>query len=721
MIPPSPPAFWCFGDIEIDPNRLQAKRAGSRIELEPKAFRVLVHLINHRDRVVSKEELVQEVWAGAAVTDNALTRVVAQIRKQLGDDARTQRYIQTATTFGYRFVGEIVPTPAPPPLDPKQPAARAGWRSWSVVAAGVAILLVGIVWWALTSARTRPPQITALEQITTSMALDRWPTFSPDGSQMAFTSDRSGHYQIYTRAVVPGSGDRQVTFDDLDNIQPTWSPNGDYLAYASTKRGGINIIPASGGAIRYRTNFGDSPQWSPDGQSLVFRDPGLRFNPAQDPIDVPLATLWLVNVDHGAPIRLTQHASPPGGHEKPRWVSDGSHVVMETAVLIPPTTPRPDFIPAVIDIHTGKWKAIPFGSIRARDPIISPNRKYLYFEVLFGKQPGLWRARLDDNFQAQAPEPVIPANGPLLRDFAFNAAGTRLAFSQSNDQAALWSVHLNRSGSPTGEPQPLIREHVRRFFSPSFSPDGSKIAYTWVQRDSEWVKMAIYAANADGTGVTPVSPEDQQTFSASWIDANSIGYQVTGKGDMQGYWRKPLAGPAEKVNLRLDWPQSDNVRVRGMQAVADVQGAEGSSVIVRADLAGSQPRSLTPSTRDIGNPSWSPDGQWIAASENVHGNRAVVIFPAEGGEIQTLVNEPGQSVACGWSPDSKRISYAALRDGIWNVYWVDRLSRKVRQLTHFTNPSGLVRDPAWSPRGDQIIFERLDQFANIYVAELGPK
>jgi Tol biopolymer transport system component len=308
-----------------------------------------------------------------------------------------------------------------------------------------------------------------------------------------------------------------------------------------------------------------------------------------------------------------------------------------------------------------------------------------------------------------------------LRDFSFNAAGTRLAFSQSNDQAALWSIHLDRSGSPTAEPQPLIREHVRRFFSPSFSPDGSKIAYTWVQRDSEWVKMAIYAANADGTGVTPVSPEDQQTFSASWIDANSIGYQVTGKGDVQGYWRKPLAGPAEKVNLCLDWPQADNVRVRGMQAVADVQGADGRSVIVRADLAGSPPRSLTPSARDIHNPSWSPDGQWIAASEKVRGNTAVVIFPAQGGEIQTLVNEPGPSLAYGWSPDSRRISYSALRDGIWNVYWVDRVSHDVRQLTHFTSPSGLVRGPAWSPRGDQIIFERLDQFANIYLAEFGPK
>ena len=234
------------------------------------------------------------------------------------------------------------------------------------------------------------------------MALDRWPAFSPDGSHIAFTSDRTGHYQIYIRSIVSGSSDQQITFDDLDNIQPAWSPNGDYIAYACLKRGGINIIPASGGTVRYRTDFGDSPQWSPDGRRLVFRDPGVHFNPAQDPIDIPDATLWLVDAERGDPVRLTSHGSPPGGHENPRWLSDGSHVVFETAVVIPPTTPRPDFIPAIVDIRSGKWTVIPFGSLRARNPIVSPDLRYLYFEVRFGEQPGLWRSRIDAAYHAPA-------------------------------------------------------------------------------------------------------------------------------------------------------------------------------------------------------------------------------------------------------------------------------------------------------------------------------
>jgi len=713
---------WSFGNIVADPNRLEVRRDGQITELEPKALRVLFYLLDNRDRVVSKDELIQEVWAGTAVTDNALTRVIAQIRKQLGDDARSPRYIQTAAGAGYRFIAEIRATPEAPAVfpPPKEPIPRHSrrWRLFPTVAG--AILIVAAVYVIRRIPGNNPPRITALEQVTTSMALDRWPSFSPDGSHIAFTSDRTGHYQIFIRSIAAGSNDRQITFDNLDNIQPAWSPSGDYIAYTCLKRGGINVIPASGGAARYLTDFGDSPQWSPDGLRLVFRDPGVRFNPAQDPIDIPNATLWLVDAEHGEPVRLTNRGSPPGGHENPRWLSDGWHVVFETAVLIPPTTPRPDFIPAIVDIRSGKWKSIPFGSMRARNPIVSPDLKYLYFEVRFGEQPGLWRARIDAAYQAQPPEAVMPVNGPLTRDLAFNSSGTRLAFSHSIDESALWAVPLSSTGAAAGEPRPLIRERVRLFLNPAFSPDGSRIAYTWIQRDSEWVKMTVYVANSDGTGATALSPEDQQAFSPEWVGPNLVGYEVTGK-NTASYWLKPLDGSPQPTNLKLDWARSDNVRLHGTKAAADVEGADGRHVVVVADLRGGEPQALTPATRNIRYPCWSPDGRWIAARENIDGEVALVVFPSTGGEIQTLVKEPTQSLSYGWSPDSRRISFAGLRRGVWNIYWVDRLTRKVQQLTYFAAPSASVADPAWSPRGDQVIFERYDQSANIYVANLRPE
>ena len=84
----------CGGDDEL-------------VELEPKAFEVLRHLLHNPDRLISKQELFDTVWERTAVTDNALTRVVAQLRRALGDDARDARYIETVPTRGYRFIGRI--------------------------------------------------------------------------------------------------------------------------------------------------------------------------------------------------------------------------------------------------------------------------------------------------------------------------------------------------------------------------------------------------------------------------------------------------------------------------------------------------------------------------------------------------------------------------------------------------------------------------------------
>ena len=99
--------IYGFEDLVADPNRFEVRRAGAVVEMEPKALRVLFYLIENRDHVVSKEELINTIWAGTAVTDNALTRVIVQIRKQLGDDARSPRCIETVASTGYRFIANV--------------------------------------------------------------------------------------------------------------------------------------------------------------------------------------------------------------------------------------------------------------------------------------------------------------------------------------------------------------------------------------------------------------------------------------------------------------------------------------------------------------------------------------------------------------------------------------------------------------------------------------
>src|SRR5262249_27118392 len=76
-----------FGDIYVDFNRMTVRRAGNPVDIEPKVFDLFRFLVTHRDRLVTKEELLDAVWRDTFVAPNALTRAVAQLRKALGDDA----------------------------------------------------------------------------------------------------------------------------------------------------------------------------------------------------------------------------------------------------------------------------------------------------------------------------------------------------------------------------------------------------------------------------------------------------------------------------------------------------------------------------------------------------------------------------------------------------------------------------------------------------------
>ena len=141
-------AIFEFGEFRVDLGHMAATRAGAPVPLEPKAFDVLVHLIEHRDRLVTKDELLDAVWAGTFVTPNVLTRAVTQIRKALGDDAGDAHYVETAAKRGYRFIAPVTVVAAPllegaelPPLGAAPsapvpvPPARAPRRSAIVVAA----------------------------------------------------------------------------------------------------------------------------------------------------------------------------------------------------------------------------------------------------------------------------------------------------------------------------------------------------------------------------------------------------------------------------------------------------------------------------------------------------------------------------------------------------------------------------------------------------------
>jgi DNA-binding winged helix-turn-helix (wHTH) protein/pimeloyl-ACP methyl ester carboxylesterase len=96
-----------FGDTELDTTRYQLRRGDEYVHVEPQVFDVLAHLVEHRDRVVTKSELLEAVWGHDFVSESALTTRVKQLRHAVGDTGRDQRVVQTVHGRGYRFIAPV--------------------------------------------------------------------------------------------------------------------------------------------------------------------------------------------------------------------------------------------------------------------------------------------------------------------------------------------------------------------------------------------------------------------------------------------------------------------------------------------------------------------------------------------------------------------------------------------------------------------------------------
>ncbi len=140
--------IYVFGEYELDTQLYELRRAGTPCALEPKAFNVLAYLAHHRDEVVTRQELLDNLWPEQFISEGILNYCIKEVRKAVGDSGREQRVIKTVHGRGYRFIASVevhpasgsakaIPVPPelptvdePPPIDPTEITLQATPGSW---------------------------------------------------------------------------------------------------------------------------------------------------------------------------------------------------------------------------------------------------------------------------------------------------------------------------------------------------------------------------------------------------------------------------------------------------------------------------------------------------------------------------------------------------------------------------------------------------------------
>ena len=469
-------------------------------------------------------------------------------------------------------------------------------RLWWLAAGLVSALVVTAAVWLLRRGPDLQLPTPRLVPLTSLRGWELNPTFSPDGSQIAFAWDgeKGGNADIYLKMI--GSSEvRRLTTDPAEDAAPSWSPNGQQIAFLRIRSGDpaslwrfpdipgtIHLVSPVGGSDRRLTDFRarySQLSWSPNGQWLATA----RFaSPLET--DPRASGIYLIPVLGGEPRSVTS-PSAPTFHTDPAISQDGRRLAYASCFT---------FLSCQVDVVELGLDYMPTGPARrltrragwirglawARD-----GHSLIYGDLTTAR---LWRASIAGD---RAPEKIELGMG-LIQPAAV-ASLDRLAFVQDRGSIDIYRFDV-------GHPPEALLVSSSSDYNPDVSPDGHRIAF---ESGRAGDGQEIWLAAGDGSNPTQLT---------------------RGTGIWQGSPR---------------WSPD------GHRIAFDSQGEDGHWNIWTIDVDGGSPSRLTLDPGDEQMPSWSRDGLWIYFSSNRAGAPPDVWRIRSTGGSEERVTQGGGSLA----------------------------------------------------------------------------
>ncbi|MEO8502769.1 MAG: winged helix-turn-helix domain-containing protein [Acidobacteriota bacterium] len=644
-----------FGDYLLDVDDRRLWRDGTAVALPPRAFDTLVLLVRRAGRLVTKNDLVQEVWAGAIVGDGALTQAIWQIRQALGES-----YVETVPRTGYRFVALVRADAAVEPVVSNVTLLRRS--SWRVALAAAALAIATVAALAIRpSARdtlaevayrhglrlqTLPdlgphslPQVAtdgpwvllrsnemeserlwllqratgALREVTRGHELYATTALSSDGSLLYYTLRQShgpGPPTLF-RAPVLG-GPAEVA---LESVSPDFALSQDgsrvaYVADRGTDRQSLVVATLVDGERRsFRiggSDWCDFPAWSPDSREIVLSrgDSGQRE--------------WMVavNAASGAERPLADRGWTAVGAKA--WLADGSGIVAVTR-----RTEEGNRL-TLIELAHGTARELTHGPEEYSPWALSLSADGTIAAGLMSWQGELWLYRAPD-----------AAGRSLVHDWRSTARflGDRgvLFRTGSTGAARLWSLDL-----ATSERRALSLDGVDALGEPA--PDGDGVVFVaqhastqelrWTGGDGRSRRLAADASMQD----LAIPPHGDVIYFVSGPDDTLRRMPVTG-------------GPSEVVTRGIVRNPRASPDGRWLAYWREAGEREAAQLLV-VSTAGGEPRALAvpKSAARMGPLGWTPDSGYVLFVDESEGSHGIGQAPLVGGPPEPLVRFPDRSL-----------------------------------------------------------------------------
>ena len=655
---------YSFLDFTLDLAAERLVRGASEIKLRPKSFRVLRCLVERAGRLVTREELMRAVWGDVAVTDESISKCIAEIRKALADDS--QEIVRTVTRRGFLFQAEVRIEQLPRP-QPKRPAVSrsvvelprpaeierpipGNRRMLAGAAAMLAVAAGGLILFWLSRPAKRDLTYTQLTHFTDSAVA---PALSPDGRILAFIRSEytfGGPGQIYVK-LLPEGEPALLTHDDMNKRgSPKFSPDGTLIAYAAHEPGsGWNtwVVPVLGGQPRLFLTNASGLTWIETGprQSRILFSELTGHGPQ----------MAIVSSTESRAGRRTVYIPPETGMAHRSYLSpDGKQVLLVEM-------DHGAWLPCRLTPFDGSSPGRPVGPAptHCTDAAWSPDGKWMYFSADTGSGFHIWRQRFPDGAPEQITSGVTEEEGievaPDGRAFVTSIGAT---------VSAVW-FHDSRGG------RQITSEGYAHL--PIVSPDGKKLYYLLRARGlRQFVSGELWVADLESGERRRLLPDFLMQHYAISADGRRVVFVSDDTGRSPA-WLAELDGRSAPRKLTSNDVWKAYFAAGGYVIFAGPEN--GTMFVYRVKEDGSELQKMVglDSAATLFSP--SPDGKWVVRAVSTEKTVwPAMAFPVGGGSPKLLCvpcasgNDVERTAPPGvsWSPDGKFL-YLKFQESIYAI------------------------------------------------------